>query len=155
LIERDRVQPRVDFLLTTQSLITSDESVAWPLISPANPFDSSNPSGRTSKTLAHTSPAQAQCLADIAYGRSGDKGTSANVGVLIRSAENYDWLCGWLTAQRVADYFQPLGSISVERFELPNLGGLNFVINDILKRGLRNDAQGKALAQALLAMRLH
>lgn len=91
-------------------------------------------------------------LFDIAYGRSGDKGTGANVGIIARSMEDYPWLCQWLTAERVKEYFQGLDVSAVERYELPNLGGLNFLLKGALQRGIRNDAQGKALAQALLAM---
>jgi hypothetical protein len=91
-------------------------------------------------------------LMDIAFGRSGDKGTGANIGILARSARNYPALVQWLTAERVAEYFQPMGVQSVDRYELPNLLGLNFVLKGILNRAIRNDAQGKALAQALLAI---
>jgi hypothetical protein len=91
-------------------------------------------------------------LIDFAYGRSGDKGIHANVGVLVRASHHYEWLTRWLTAQRVHEYFRALDVNTVERFEMPNLGGLNFVLHGILKRSIRNDAQGKALAQLLLAM---
>ncbi|MEQ1828542.1 MAG: acyclic terpene utilization AtuA family protein [Pirellula sp.] len=91
-------------------------------------------------------------LARFAFGRSGDKGTAANVGILARSDKYYEWLKSWLTSDRVKSFFGPLGIESVERYELPNLNGLNFVIRGILKRGIRNDAQGKSLAQALLSM---
>jgi hypothetical protein len=94
----------------------------------------------------------AKCLADIAYGRSGDKGTGANIGILVRSLQNYDWLKDWLTAELVRHLFDPIGVTSVERYEMQIIGGFNFVVKGILRRGLRNDAQGKALAQALLSM---
>ncbi len=93
-------------------------------------------------------------LIDVAYGRSGDKGTGANIGIIARRPEEYPQLLAWLTAQRVADFFAPLAPDRVQRFEVPNLHGLNFVLDGILRRGLRNDAQGKALAQALLSMPL-
>lgn len=96
--------------------------------------------------------ANARSLADIAYGRSGDKGTSANIGILARSSQDYEWLVSWLTAERVYRFFETIGVTSVQRFELPNLCGLNFIVRGVLQRGLRNDAQGKALAQALLSM---
>lgn len=95
---------------------------------------------------------QAHVLSDLAYGRSGDKGTGANIGILIRRMENYPWLVSWLTSERVAAYFDGMGITAIERYEVPNLGGVNFVVRGILRRGLRNDAQGKALAQALLSM---
>lgn len=93
-------------------------------------------------------------LIDLAYGRSGDKGTGANVGILVRDMRDYAWLADWLTVERVQQYFARLNIASVQRFEMPNLGGLNFVISGILRSGNRNDAQGKALAQALLTMPL-
>ena len=93
-------------------------------------------------------------LYDIACARSGDKGTSANVGVIARSGDWWEFLRTWLTADRVATFFAPLGIESVERFELPNLSALNFVLRGALRRSLRTDAQGKALGQILLEMRL-
>jgi hypothetical protein len=92
-------------------------------------------------------------LYDIAAARSGDKGTSANIGVIARSGGWWDFLREWLTADRVAKYFSPLEVESIECFELPNLGALNFVLRGAL-RSLRTDAQGKALGQILLEMRL-
>jgi Acyclic terpene utilisation family protein AtuA len=103
-------------------------------------------SGRKT-TPAHT-------LADIAIARSGDKGTSANVGVIVRSAADYGWLLDWLTEDRVLNYFQRHGAESVARFELANLHAVNFVIKGILKRSVRIDAQGKTLAQQILQMPL-
>ena len=91
-------------------------------------------------------------LIDIAYGRSGDKGTGANVGILVRDLKDYERLRAWLTIERVAEYFAALELTEVLRYEIPNLGGLNFILRGALKRAGRNDAQGKALAQALLAM---
>ncbi len=93
-------------------------------------------------------------LYDIACARSGDKGTSANIGVIARSVDWWEFLRTWLSAERVASYFSPLGIESVERFELPNLNALNFVLRGALRRSLRTDAQGKALGQLLLEMQL-
>ena len=94
------------------------------------------------------------CLYDIACARSGDKGSSANVGVIARSTAGWEFLRTWLSADRVAAFLSPLGIESVERFELPNLGALNFVLRGALRRGLRTDAQGKAIGQILLEMQL-
>ena len=91
-------------------------------------------------------------LGDVARARSGDKGTGANVGVMVDSDAHYAHLREWLTAARVAEYFQPMGATGVERFELPNLRALNFVVRGILARSTRVDAQGKALGQAILEM---
>lgn len=94
----------------------------------------------------------------LAHGRSGDKGDTVNIGVIARRSEWYPTLAAELPAARVADYFRPLGAGPVERFELPNLSALNFVVRRALggggALGLRLDAQGKTYAQALLRMPL-
>lgn len=95
-------------------------------------------------------------LRSIAYARSGDKGSSANIGVIAYTQEGYLLLQKILTAEKVNDYFKPLGVTSTTRYELPNLWALNFVLQNVLSgggsRSLRIDAQGKALGQALLEM---
>lgn len=95
-------------------------------------------------------------LRTIAYARSGDKGSSANIGVIAYTSLGYEFLLENLTADKVDAYFKPLGVISTVRYELPNLEAVNFVLKGILEgggsRSLRLDAQGKALGQALLAM---
>jgi hypothetical protein len=93
-------------------------------------------------------------LQDVARARSGDKGLHANIGVLARHPAAYPFLQDWLTAERVAEFLRPLGHEGVQRFELPNLGALNFVVRGILRRNLRTDAQGKALGQLLLELPL-
>ncbi|MFM7520849.1 MAG: acyclic terpene utilization AtuA family protein [Planctomycetota bacterium] len=99
-------------------------------------------------------PGPPRRLLDVAFGRSGDKGTGANVGILVRDPADWPWLRSWLTAERVAAWLGPLGVEEVTAYPLPALGGINFVVRGVLRRGLRNDAQGKALAQAVLAMPL-
>ncbi len=95
-------------------------------------------------------------LSELAYARSGDKGASANVGVIAKTPAAYDFLRGELSVERVRAFFEPLGVGNVVRFELPNLGALNFVLTEILEGGgsvnLRIDAQGKSLGQAILEM---
>jgi hypothetical protein len=95
-------------------------------------------------------------LSTIAHGRSGDKGSHANVAVLAYTPAGFDWLRRHLTAERVRAYFAPLGPSRVERFEAPNLLALNFLLNDVLaggaSRSLRSDTQGKTYALALLQM---
>lgn len=97
-------------------------------------------------------------LGKIAYARSGDKGSSANIGVIAYHEEGYLFLKEQLTAEKVFDFFKALGPTSVKRYELPNLWALNFVLAEVLagggSRSLRMDAQGKALGQALLEMPL-
>ena len=95
-------------------------------------------------------------LADLAHGRSGDKGNHANVAVIAYTPQGFAWLRANLTAEVVAAYFAPLGASKVERFEAANVRGLNFVLYDVLaggaSRSLRIDTQGKTLAVALLRM---
>ncbi|MEX0820234.1 MAG: acyclic terpene utilization AtuA family protein [Pirellulaceae bacterium] len=93
-------------------------------------------------------------LYDIACARSGDKGLNANIGVIARDPSDWEFLSGWLTADRVAAFLSPLGFDSIERFELPNLTALNFLLHGVLRHSLRTDAQGKALGQILLEMPL-
>lgn len=93
-------------------------------------------------------------LSTLAHGRSGDKGNHANVAVIAYTDAGYAWLREHLTADWVAAYFAPLGVSRVERFEAPNVRGLNFVLHDALAGGastsLRTDTQGKTFALALL-----
>jgi hypothetical protein len=95
-------------------------------------------------------------LADIAHGRSGDKGNDANVAVLAYTPAGYAWLREHLPAELVHAYFAPLKPTNVVRYEAANLLALNFVLQGVLaggaSRSLRADAQGKALALALLQM---
>lgn len=95
-------------------------------------------------------------LRRIAYARSGDKGSSANIGVIAYTSRGFEFLKEYLTADKVDAYFKPLGVTATQRYELPNLEALNFVLCNVLQgggsRSLRIDSQGKALGQALLEM---
>lgn len=97
-------------------------------------------------------------LRELATARSGDKGNHANVGVVARDAAAYEILRSRLTAVRVQDYFQSLGVTRVERFELPKVLALNFLLYDVLaggaSRSLRIDTQGKLLGTSILDMML-
>ena len=97
-------------------------------------------------------------LGRIAHGRSGDKGDTANVGVIAFDEKHYPILAREVTAERVKAHFGELVLGAVERFELPNLGALNFLLHEALGGGgtlsLRVDAQGKTLSAALLAMEI-
>jgi len=88
----------------------------------------------------------------IAYARSGDKGGMSNIGVAAREPAWYDALVRELTPEVVQDYFSDR-AVATERFELPNLHALNFLLHGVLGKGgtstLRLDPQGKALADAL------
>lgn len=97
-------------------------------------------------------------LARIAHTRSGDKGDIANIGVIAWSEAHYPVLLREVTAERVKAFFGAMVKGGVERFELPNLGALNFVMHEALDGGgtlsLRTDAQGKTLGAALLRMEI-
>jgi hypothetical protein len=93
---------------------------------------------------------------DVAHARSGDKGDTANVGVIARRPEWYPFLEKYLTADIVAAHFAPLITGPVERYALPNLYAVNFVLHGALDgggtRSLRLDAQGKTYSTALLRL---
>lgn len=97
-------------------------------------------------------------LGEIAYARSGDKGSSANVGVIAHTAAGFAFLREALSGARVEEFFKPMGVGPVTRYELSNLGAFNFILPGILaggaSRSLRSDAQGKTLGQALLELKL-
>ena len=86
-------------------------------------------------------------LVDLAHARSGDKGDTANIGVIAYRPEDYPILVDNLTVDRVKEHFGPMVKGSVERFELPNLYALNFLLHGALDGGgtvsLMTDAQGK------------
>ncbi len=97
-------------------------------------------------------------VGELAHARSGDKGNTANIGVLAYTDEAYDWLKIELTTDRVKSFFQEVCYGEVSRYELPNLLAFNFVLQDVLGGGgsqsLRVDAQGKALGQAILQLEI-
>jgi hypothetical protein len=97
-------------------------------------------------------------LLDVAHARSGDKGDTANVGVIALRREWYPLLDAHLSAARVAEHFRGMITGPVERFELPNLAALNFLLHGALDGGgtlsLKTDAQGKVFSTALLRMTL-
>jgi hypothetical protein len=97
-------------------------------------------------------------LGDLAHTRSGDKGNSANIGVVARDDTSFEWLRSHLTGGAVAAYLSPLAIGTVRRYELPRLRAFNFVIAGALaggaSRSLRLDTQGKALGVVLLELRL-
>ncbi len=97
-------------------------------------------------------------LGNIASARSGDKGNHANVAVIARCDLSYQYLEKALTAACVTDFFDTLDLQKVERFLLPKLGSLNFLLHDALaggaSRSLRIDTQGKLLGTAILELQL-
>jgi hypothetical protein len=95
-------------------------------------------------------------LTRLAHARSGDKGDTANVGLIALRDEYYPWLLREVTAERVKQHFAGICKGEVERFELPNLRALNFLLHESLGGGgtlsLMTDAQGKTFSTALLRM---
>ncbi len=97
-------------------------------------------------------------LEDIAHARSGDTGDGSNVGVIAYTEAGFQFLRRELTPERVKNHFSTICLGSVERFEVPNLKALNFILHDSLGGGgsesVKTDAQGKTHGQAMLRMEL-
>ncbi len=97
-------------------------------------------------------------LTKLAHARSGDKGDTANVGVIALKDEFYPILVREVTAEKVKEHFGEIVKGNVERFELPNLGAINFLLHESLGGGgtlsLMTDAQGKTFSTALLRMKI-
>jgi len=97
-------------------------------------------------------------LAAIAHARSGDKGDGSNVGLIADSPAAYEVICREVTAERVRAHFHAVCRGAVDRYEVPNLLALNFILHDSLGGGgtesLKNDAQGKTHGQGLLQMEI-
>lgn len=151
LIPAARVSPRV-YCLQSRRLFAipwkdwSEPRLASDPVEPLPPPPSSS-----------SSPKKVQVrLVELCYGRSGDKGDTCNIGIVARSPQVFDWLRRYLTEAVVKEYFGELCQGPVERFEVPNLQALNFLLHNALGGGgtlsLRIDPQGKTLAEALLLM---
>jgi len=97
-------------------------------------------------------------LLQLAHARSGDKGDTANVGLIALKPEYYPMLVEEVTAERVKEHFKGICLGDVERFEVPNLHALNFLLHESLDGGgtlsLKTDAQGKTYSAALLRMEI-
>jgi len=97
-------------------------------------------------------------LIKIAHARSGDKGDTANIGLIALKPAYYPLLVKHVTADKVKKHFAGICKGQVERFELPNIGALNFLLHESLGGGgtitLKHDAQGKTLSTALLRMEI-
>jgi hypothetical protein len=95
-------------------------------------------------------------LRDLAHSRTGDKGNTSNISLIALDASDYEHLRTHVTAERVRAHFRGIANGKVERYELPLLGALNFVLFDALgggvTRSLALDAHGKSLSSALLSM---
>lgn len=97
-------------------------------------------------------------LVHLAHARSGDKGDKADLSLFAPDRQTYDLLVGQVTAERVKQHFQGIVTGKVERFEVPNVLALKFVLHGALdggaSRSLRSDALGKSLSSALLRMEI-
>ena len=95
-------------------------------------------------------------LGDIAYARSGDKGSSSNVGVVFKNKDCYDWAVINLTEIVIEKYFKEIALGGVKRYLMDNINAINYILIDSLDGGgsesLLNDAQGKTHGQAILRM---
>jgi hypothetical protein len=105
--------------------------------------------------LVPTGPTRDVPLGSLCGARSGDKGGNANVGLWVRTPEAYRWLAAYLTAERLRALLPEARDLAVERFELPNLLAVNFVVHGLLGDGvaasLRNDPQAKSLGEYVRA----
>jgi hypothetical protein len=97
-------------------------------------------------------------LRSLCHARSGDKGDTANVGLIALKEKFYPVMVREVTVERVREHFRGIVLGDVERYEMPNLGALNFLLHQALGGGgtksLKNDAQGKTLSAALLRMEI-
>jgi hypothetical protein len=97
-------------------------------------------------------------LREIAHSRTGDKGNTANISVIARDTKKYPALVKYLTSERVKEHFSEIVEGKVVRYELPNIGALNFVLYDALSGGvtrtLAMDLHGKSLCMALMNMEI-
>ena len=148
LVPRDLVKPR---LVTGEG----EQPLEWPTPLLPMPSPAALPRHEFPKAKGAAGTVRVP-LSRLAHARSGDKGDTANIGVIARSPEIYPWLARTLTAAVVKKRFKGICLGKVERHEVPNLGALNFLLHESLGGGgtvsLRLDAQGKTLSHALLAM---
>ena len=95
-------------------------------------------------------------LIEIAHARSGDKGDGSNVGLIAYSKAGYEIIHAQVTVERVKEHYKDICFGDVDRYELPNLNALNFILHDSLGGGgtesVKTDAQGKTHGMAMLAM---
>lgn len=145
LVEKAKVPARVLF---------DGREISVPLAPPKARAARPRPEASPPADAQPTGPTRNVPLIAIAYGRSGDKGNTANIGILARRPEFVAPIARSLTAEAVRDYFAHIVAGPVQRFALPGLGGFNYLLHEALDGGgtasLRHDPQGKAFAQMLL-----
>jgi len=154
LIHRSRVRAKV-LAITTDGREEFYE-ISFPVRVQTAPVQAAGARPRRRKRQRPAGRLKTARLRDICYARSGDKGDTCNIGVLARTPEAYGWIVEHLTAERVRRFFRGITGGKVIRYELDNLLGLNFLLEETLGGGgtksLMIDPQGKTLAQALLQM---
>ncbi len=152
---------RLFSFLWPKSAVAVEIDVAGERVPVAIPADGGFDASALAPALRHASagsPTDAKRvpLIHLAHGRSGDKGDKANIGLIARRPEDLPALSAWLTPERVAAHFAHRSPSLVERFDLPGLNAINFVLHDVLGGGgmasLHTDNLAKAYAQVLLAM---
>ncbi len=151
LVSRDTVEHTV--LLPDGTM----KQVPDPVQAPASPTIENDPDPLGPSTPIHLDrPTEATVrapLGTVCGARSGDKGGNANVGVWCATADTYEWLRAYFTAERVHELLPEASSLRIERYELPNLRALNFVIVGLLGEGvassIRADPQAKGLGEFL------
>ncbi|WP_188187673.1 acyclic terpene utilization AtuA family protein [Nonomuraea sp. SYSU D8015] len=150
LVPADEVRPRV--FMDGNELTFGIEPPPAPRASGSLP-----PPGRGERRRAagDGGPTVRAPLGRVAGARSGDKGGNANLGVWADTAGRYDWLAGHLTVARLKELLPDLAAYRIDRYELPNIKALNFVVHGLLGRGVaaspRMDPQAKALGEELRA----
>ena len=149
LIGRDRIDCQVTVAGETRQV--SCTASAYSAVPGAASVGGSGKGGGTAG-----GPTETVRLGQLCLARSGDKGDTANVGLIARSPEIYDWIVANITGEIVGQYFKGVTYGEVERFPLDNLHALNFLLHQSLGGGgalsLRFDAQGKTFGQYLLSM---
>ncbi len=145
LVARDLVPQHVVLLGGDRTVVDSDVPSTGVAVTPVAVDIPASPGGEVVRAP----------LGTLAGTRSGDKGGNANLGVFVRSAEAYGWLDGFLTVERLRRLMPEARDARIDRFALPNILAINFVIHGILGEGvaasIRQDAQAKGLGEWLRA----
>jgi hypothetical protein len=145
LVPRDLVPQHVVVLGGDRTVVDSDAPGATPSVEAVVPMPAPATTGDTVRAA----------LGRVIGARSGDKGGNANLGVFVRSAEAYTWLDEMLTTEKLRELMPEAADLRIERFALPNIWSINFLIHGILQRGVasstRQDGQAKGLGEWLRA----
>jgi hypothetical protein len=145
LVPRDLVPQHVVVVGGERTIVDSDAPTSDPEVAPLTPSLPAPPDGPTTRAP----------LGLVAGSRSGDKGGNANLGVFVRSPEAYSWLDETLTTDKLRELMPEAAGLEIERFPLPNILSINFLIHGILQDGVasstRQDGQAKGLGEWLRA----